>query len=170
MIFKFCFQKTDNLKTLFDEFVNSSSFTQKHYLSTNMAEETPTKIQTEYEPKEFFLMNIQDDHLVSWISDQSECLRSIFTFFQSDKQKTKAIMHVGDARIQIIRSDWDQFDVTSNDAVHSVKHKDVAQCLHLKDGTAVLFLCYGEGNLTGYHMCFEDAPDDLFYEMVASQK
>lgn len=126
-----------------------------------MSSSNSVSIKPEYQPIEFFLADIDNYRLTTWIVDQAGCLRSVFKIYRCENPTTKEIVYVGDARIQVIRTTSDQFDVVSSNTVSSVGHEGIAQCLHLKDGTAVIFICQGGGNLTGYHFCFEDGSFEM---------
>lgn len=123
-------------------------------------------MQHEYLPIEFLLLDMQDFRLTSWISDEVGCLRAVFKIYVCEDRTKKDILYVGDARIELVRTDFTEFEISSADAINSTSHENQAKCLHLKDGTAVIFLCQGGGNLIGYHFCFEDAPDDTFQTMI----
>lgn len=135
-----------------------------HMASTS----TSTAFEPEYLPIEFLLADMSDYNLTSWISDQVGCLHSVFKVYQCEERTTKEVIYVGETRIQVIRTDQNQFDVVSASAVNSVGHEGKAQCLHLKDGTVVVFICQNGGNLTGYHFCFEDIPEETFRAMVST--
>ncbi|CAN5700942.1 hypothetical protein BH23THE1_BH23THE1_33290 [soil metagenome] len=128
-----------------------------------------TIAKPEYLPVEFLLSELQDCSLVTWISDQTECLRSAFKIFECEDQDTKEIVHVDGSEIVVVRRDSYEFDIQSDDSINSLRHEDQAKCLHLKDGTVVIFMCQGGGNLVGYHFCFEDAPESTFKEMISNQ-
>jgi hypothetical protein len=129
---------------------------------------TTSNINVEYLPIEFFFNDFEDLCLVTWMSDQVGCLRSVFKIYECHKRADKNVIYVGDARIQVIRTDFNKFDVESNDPINISKHEDKATCLFLKDGTVVIFICQKEGDLLGYHFCYEESSDGTFQEMIQS--
>ena len=116
------------------------------------------RFESEYMPIEFFLAEFSDYNLVSWIIDQIGCLRAVFKVYETEKSNIKDVVYVGDARIQLIRTEKDAFSIVSNDSLNDAIF-DNTTCLHLKDGTIVLFSVSQEnGKLIGYHICFEESP------------
>lgn len=132
----------------------------------DVSDKSPVPPTQEYLPIEFFLANIHDYNMTSWISDQTACLRAVFKLYECHKQTSKDVVFAGDARIEIIRNSSESFEVKSDNSVHQTSYETQATCLHLKDGTAVIFLCI-EDTLTGYHFCFEDLPEETFQAMVS---
>lgn len=120
-----------------------------------------------YEPIEFFLMGAKDDGLVSWISDQSGCLRSVYTLFESVEPKIKKIITVGNVDIKIVRESEDTFKVSCNEAIASLTY-DSATWFHLKDGTSVMFML-SNNSLQGYYFCFEDMPEETVQQMLINE-
>ena len=120
----------------------------------------------EYMPKEFFLLDIGDFNLVTWLSDQTECLRSVFLIFKSDESEIKETVTIGNSQVQIMRTE-DGFDITSEDAIDTVLHESIAQCLYMKDGTALIFINSKGSNLKGYHFCFEESSEETFKLMTS---
>lgn len=125
-----------------------------------------TTFQPEYMPKEFFLMDISDLNLTTWLSDRSECLRSVFLIFNSEKSDIKETVTVGNSQVQIMRSE-DGFEITSSDSIDTVLYESIAQCLYLKDGTCIIFINSKGSNIKGYHFCFEESSEETFKLMTS---
>lgn len=117
-------------------------------------------------PKEFFLLDISDFNLTTWLSDRSECLRSVFKIFQSQEPNIKESITVGNSTVQVIRTE-DRFEITSEDSVDTVFYESIAQCLYLKDGTCLIFIDSNGCNLKGYHFCFEESSEETFKLMTS---
>jgi hypothetical protein len=122
-------------------------------------------MEIEYEPKEFFLMSIRDYRLVEWISDQTECLRSVFTVYTNDSHNIEETITLAKTEVKITR-DNDGFDASTDDSLNKESYESTAQSLHLKDGSALIFICLNNGTLKGYHLCFEESPEEVFQTMI----
>lgn len=116
-------------------------------------------------PKEFFLLDISDLNLTTWLSDRSECLRSVFKVFHSQEPNIKESITVGNSIVQVIRNE-DRFEITSEDSVDTVFYESIAQCLYLKDGTCLIFID-SKHILLGYHFCFEESSEETFKLMTS---
>ena len=125
-----------------------------------------TTFQPEYMPKEFFLLDLVDFNLTTWLSDRSECLRSVFLIFKSEESDIKETITVGNFNIQVMRSE-DGFEITSEDSIDTVLYESIAQCLYLRDGTCIIFIDSKGRNLKGYHFCFEESSEETFKLMTS---
>jgi len=124
----------------------------------------------EYQPIEFLLNDLSDDHLVTWLSDQVSILRSVFTVYVTDEPHIQDTIEVGSWQCRLNRISYDEFEINCDGAINSRTFDSSsnvqAKILHLSDGTALGFLITGGEKLVGYHFCFEQADDDTFTQMI----
>jgi len=108
-----------------------------------------------YQPIEFFLQDLSDDRLTTWIVDQAGVLRSVFEIasvpFGEDR-----VIQIGKNSCEISFID-EAFTVTCKQAIHSA-HYDEAISFHFNDGTVGLFI-RRSGAIKCYNFCFEESPD-----------
>lgn len=118
-----------------------------------------------YEPIEFFLSSIEDHELVCWLNEQTNILRAVFKVVEYQEPRVKEIIRIGSAQFRVIRNDFLDFNVSTDEAVNCTEYNGRAICNYLKDGTVVIFMLRGD-NLVGYHFCFEDAPESTFQQLI----
>jgi hypothetical protein len=127
--------------------------------------EKPTEKKQDYQPVEFFIMELRDLNIVTWIHDQINILRAVFKIGQwsvENEEPHPRILTVGEYKIDL-QLEQSSFSVSCKEAINTelFRGKDqriTAVCLHLTDGTAVIFL-QQHNRLTGHHFCFEDSSD-----------
>ena len=118
---------------------------------------------TESQPLEFFMNEIKDDKLATWILDQVSILRSVHTItsYPWTDGPVKDKIKIGPYTCSFNRYDIDDFKVESDAAINLTMFSTCAQALYLKDGTVVIFLLQGD-KIDVYHFQYEDSPDSEF--------
>jgi hypothetical protein len=117
-------------------------------------------------PIEFFLHDvISDTEMITWIVDQVGVLRSVFelvTWNLQEKSNKKATLSKADTMIKITYGK-NRFFIGAKKAAgtvinHDKNRKVNAVCVHLNDGTSLMFIRH-ESQLYCYHFCFEESGD-----------
>lgn len=137
-------------------------------ITTNQVESALKPIKDNYEPIEFFLASLEDTFLVCWLTDQLTILRAVFKIVEYPDDKVKDLIHVGSTSCKIIRANA-RFTVEMEGVISTTQYKGQAICGHVKDGTVILFLLQGD-TLTGYHVCFEEAPESTMQQLLSKSR
>lgn len=108
-----------------------------------------------YIPIEYLMIKINDDKVISWLSDQLNCLTAIFKVAKYKTSIIKDQIDVGCSQCQIIRNN-SEININVEGTINISEYPEKASCYHLKDGTVILFLTKSD-SLVVYHCCFLDA-------------
>lgn len=116
-----------------------------------------------YWPLEFFLLEMaKDEDIITWIMDQVSILRAVFevgSWRMTDDSEGQTVT-VNGCECNF-RSGNSSFFVsckkaTNTEILRDKDRKARAACLHLPDGTAVIFLRNG-GHISAYEFNFEES-------------
>jgi len=127
---------------------------------------TETATEKEFWPIEFFLRDkLQEIPLITWIVDQVGALRSVFNInkWQLNTDSNEKTTLVQGKAVINLKYGKDKFFITTKktlgmELLRDTDHRIKAVCVHLTDGTAMLFIRMGK-TLQSFHFCFEESDD-----------